>query len=265
MGRLEVELTPQHVQDKQFHDAFRGYNHEEVDRFLDEVAEAFAVAYEEREECRSRIRELESQLEQARSTEEILKRTLLHANKAADEAIRQARATSQKIVAEAERKAEELVIDAKRRTHGIVERAQAEVRELEQRADGLRRFEHDYRAQLRAFIDSQLRALSGAAIGSQRRLAAVGASSRAEAGSPTPDDDSIEPPAAEAPVGEPFTPDIPEAMEPAEAEAVAGDGDVAVGTEVEEGASAGPKGIQPSTPDSPALVEGALAPRQRES
>ncbi|MGH2708841.1 MAG: DivIVA domain-containing protein, partial [Actinomycetota bacterium] len=182
MGRLEMGLTPQYVQEKQFHDAFRGYNHEEVDRFLDEVAEAFAAAYKERDECRFRIQELESDLERARSTEEILKRTLLHANQAAEEAIRQARATSGKIVAESERKANEIVTDAKRRTQGIVERAQSEVRELEERADELRRFEHDYRAQLRAFLDSQLRALSGRAIHSQRRPGATGAHPRSDGG-----------------------------------------------------------------------------------
>ncbi len=259
MGRLEVELTPQHVQEKQFHDAFRGYNHEEVDRFLDEVAEAFAAAYEEREACRSQIQELETQLHQARSTEEILKRTLLHANKAADEAIRQARATSSKIVAESERKANELVADAKRRTHGIVERAQSEVQELEQRADELRRFEHDYRAQLRAFIDSQLRALSGRAIHLQRRLDATSAHPRSE-GALSASNELIEARSEEAPSAEQLHPDTPETLEPVEAERSGGPAIV----EAEEGVRAVSDGVETGAEGSLRSEEEEAAAPQRE-
>ena len=38
-----MSLTPEDIQGKRFHDAFRGYNHEEVDVFLDGGSKGFYV------------------------------------------------------------------------------------------------------------------------------------------------------------------------------------------------------------------------------
>ena len=42
-----MPVSPQDIQDKEFREAFRGYNEDDVDTFLDEVAVEFARLYQE--------------------------------------------------------------------------------------------------------------------------------------------------------------------------------------------------------------------------
>lgn len=154
-----MDLTPREIQEKQFHDAFRGYSHEEVDMFLDEVALSFERVYRENQEFHHRFKEMEEQLHQASATDEMLKKTLLTAQKTAEEAIDEAKQKAQGMVAGAERKAQELVANAERRSQEIVGGAVQKQRELEVGLEGLKKFESEYRARLQAFIESQLRVL----------------------------------------------------------------------------------------------------------
>lgn len=169
-----MDLTPQDIQDKEFHDAFRGYSHEEVDLFLDDVAGAFERVYKENQEFHHRLRELEAQLTQARATEDMLKRTLLAAQKTADEAIEEARGKGRELVREAESKAREIVAAAERRAQEIVDAALAREREAEARLEELGGFEAEQRARLHAHVES---------LGAQLRMLETGP--RAEA--PTPE------------------------------------------------------------------------------
>lgn len=155
-----MDLTPREIQEKQFHDVFRGYNHEEVDVFLDEVAEAFERTYRENQSFHHRLRDLEEQLKTARATEDMLKRTLITAQKTAEEAVDEARSRAQGLVAEAEKKSAEVVAAAEERAKQIVDEANGKQSDLETKLDGLRRFEQEYRTRLNAFIESQLQVLA---------------------------------------------------------------------------------------------------------
>lgn len=155
-----MDLTPREIQEKQFHDVFRGYSHEEVDLFLDEVAESFDRVFRENQTFHHRLRELEEQLTTARATEDMLKRTLISAQKTAEEAVSEARVSAQETVAEAERSAAKVISDAERRAAEIVDNATRRGRELEVSVEGMKRFEQEYRARLQAFIESQLRVLN---------------------------------------------------------------------------------------------------------
>jgi len=165
-----VDLTPRGIQDKQFNDAFRGYNHEEVDLFLDQVAESFDKVFNQNQTFHHRLKQLEEELEQAKSTDDMLKRTLLTASRTADEAIEEARskaevmisaASSQaaEILAAAEQKRDEMIAEAESRAAGLVEGAQHKERELQVTIEGLKNFSREYRARLKAFIESQLHAI----------------------------------------------------------------------------------------------------------
>lgn len=155
-----MDLTPREIQEKQFHDVFRGYNHEEVDVFLDEVAEAFERTYRENQSFHHRLRDLEEQLKTARATEDMLKRTLITAQKTAEEAVDEARSRAQGLVVEAEKKSTEIVAAAEERAKEIIDEAKRKQSDLETKLEGLRRFEQEYRTRLNAFIESQLQVLS---------------------------------------------------------------------------------------------------------
>lgn len=154
-----MDLTPRDIQDKQFHDGFRGYNHEEVDMFLDDVALSFEKVFRENQTLHHRVQELEQQLSQAQGTEDMLKRTLLTAQKTAEEAVEEARQKAQGMITTAERRSQEIVATAERRSQEILAQAVNKEREMQVGLEGLKRFEAEYTARLRAFIESQLQVL----------------------------------------------------------------------------------------------------------
>ena len=162
-----MDLTPRDIQQKQFHDTFRGYSHEEVDLFLDEVAEAFDKVFRENQSFHHRLTELESNLTQARGSEDMLKRMLVTAQETADKAVQEARerantmvsssqAKSEEILTGAEKSAGEIISQASDQAKKIVEDAINKERELQVRIEALKHFEAEYRARIKAFIESQL-------------------------------------------------------------------------------------------------------------
>jgi cell division initiation protein len=155
-----VDLTPQDIEKKTFHDTFRGYSQKEVDEFLDQVTEAFSRIYRENQSLRERMKELEEQYKESRGTEDMLKRTLVTATKAAEETVESAKAEAQGMMAEAGRKAQKLIADAEIRARELVSDAAKRESDLQGRIDGLKRFEEEYRSRVQALIESQLRVLS---------------------------------------------------------------------------------------------------------
>lgn len=182
-----MTLTPREIQEKQFHDAFRGYSHEEVDLFIDQVAEAYEAVYKENQTFNRRLEELKEQLNNAPAqtrtpqaapsapavrseSEDMLKRMLVTAQETADKAVANARAKAQMLVDEAEIKARRIeeqadsvssttLQDAQRRARDLLTTAQQEEAELRDRIEGMKSFEREFRSRLTAFIRSQLELL----------------------------------------------------------------------------------------------------------
>jgi cell division initiation protein len=182
-----MTLTPREIQEKQFHDAFRGYSHEEVDLFIDQVAEAYEAVYKENQTFNRRLEELKEQLNNAPAhspaaqpspsapavrseSEDMLKRMLVTAQETADKAVANARAKAQMLVDEAEIKARRIeeqadsvssttLQDAQRRARDLLTAAQQEEAEFRDRIEGMKSFEREFRARLSAFIRSQLELL----------------------------------------------------------------------------------------------------------
>ncbi len=154
-----MELDARSIHTKQFHDAWRGYNQEEVDDFLDRVAEALERVQRENAQLNERIDELEGLVAQARDAEEVLKKTLVNAQRAAEEAIETARSKAEKMIAEAESRARRQNEEAGRRSEQA-EREHAQMkRELDASINRLRATESDLRAKLKSFLQEQLRAV----------------------------------------------------------------------------------------------------------
>ena len=167
-----MDLTARHIHEKQFHDAWRGYNQEEVDEFLDRVAEQLNRLERENAALQTRLRELDQMVEASRSTEDMLKKTLVTAQQAAEEAIATAKTKAEALVAEAEQRAQRANDELKhrvataeeevRRKTAEVERQQlARRRDTQQSIDRLEAFETEIKQRLRAFLEQQLSALDG--------------------------------------------------------------------------------------------------------
>jgi cell division initiation protein len=165
-----MELTARDIHEKQFHDAWRGYNQEEVDDFLDRVAEVFDLLRRENTALSGRVRELEQALTTSRETEEMLKKTLVSAQQAAEEAIAKAQEKARLIVTEAEERVAQTNEDTRQRlasTEAEIRRRKLEAdrehttrkRELDASIERLGSFEHELKGRLQAFLQQQVQSL----------------------------------------------------------------------------------------------------------
>ena len=160
-----MDLTARDVHEKQFHDAWRGYNQEEVDDFLDLVAENIDRLLRENHSLQRRISELDKTVSQSRNTEEMLKKTLLSAQKAANEAIATARAKAEQLITEAELGARRTGEEAHRRVAELDREHDARKRELTASIQQLEAREAELKARLGAFLEQQRRSIESLATG----------------------------------------------------------------------------------------------------
>jgi DivIVA domain-containing protein len=106
---------------------FRGYRRGEVDTLLEEVVDSFEEVWRERAELADTIEELERDLVDLRSREQLLATTLVSAQKAAADAKESAQKEAELIVAEAHTESRSIVRTAQNER----ERLFAEVRRIE--------------------------------------------------------------------------------------------------------------------------------------
>lgn len=143
-----IELSPLDVRKKKddFARSLRGYDADQVDSFLDVVAERLEKLVREERSLRERVASLEEELQRYREREKALNDALLAAQELREEARTQA-----------EREAELRIEEAEARAEKIVDSAREEAREAERRLEDLRRrrdaFLRSFRGTLERFLD----------------------------------------------------------------------------------------------------------------
>jgi cell division initiation protein len=179
-----MELTAQDIEQQVFREKFKGYDQDEVDAFLDRVAERINELVRERDAAIERMHSVEADAADSIEAERLLKRTLITAQRTADETVAEAVAQANATVSESEQRATQLLADAEARALDIVQDAERRAgdlvatarREAEARAASadadleqvrravaeLNRFRVEYRERVRAAVAEQLALLDRA-------------------------------------------------------------------------------------------------------
>ena len=96
-------LTPQEVSEHAFAKAgFGGYNMAMVDEFLDQLTEDYTILYKENAALKGKMKVLVEKVEEYRSTEEAMRKTLLTAQRMADELVKEAQESKETILRQAQ-------------------------------------------------------------------------------------------------------------------------------------------------------------------
>jgi DivIVA domain-containing protein len=184
-------ITPDAIVQKDF-DASKGakgYDMDQVDEFLDAVANSSAELLTQNQQLRlqlgnveNRVAELargdaagiQAELDAARSEAESLRAQLAErpvdlgndaeqataiivmAQRAADDYQRTSKETSDQLVAEAKSEAARIVTEAEETSHRTLTQLEADRALLERKIDELRLFERDYRMRLRSYLQNLL-------------------------------------------------------------------------------------------------------------
>jgi len=145
-----MALTPLDIQDKEFRRVFRGYSEEEVDSFLDKVIQEYERLYQENQYLKDKMAQLNDGLGKYRELEETLRNTMVLAQQTAEEV----RANSAK-------EAELLYREAKAKAEEMINTANKKVQEIYREFEDMQRQSKTYRAQMKAFLQSQLEIVEG--------------------------------------------------------------------------------------------------------
>ena len=166
-----MAVSPQDIQDKDFREAFRGYNEDDVDTFLDEVAVEFARLYQENQRMKVQLAALQQEIARsgqagpasapasaatpAREDDARIEA----ARKAADAALEEAKRRATELVQRAEQRAREIDELTARRAKDVDSDASNALTDAQQRIAELRRQEVDIRKRIRTFLEQQLSGL----------------------------------------------------------------------------------------------------------
>ena len=165
-----MDVTPRELRDSDIREGFRGYHRDDVDELLERAASTIEGLTERVRQLTERLSSAEGSTGRSRETEEMLQRTLILAQKTADEAIAEAQERSRTLLEESEAKARSLVSDAEATARRIADserqRLEAEILDLSGRrdslnadVDALEKYESEYRSRLRKAIESELDSL----------------------------------------------------------------------------------------------------------
>lgn len=144
-----MKLTPLDIRHKEFRRAVRGYSDEEVDVFLDEIADEFERVFQDNIELRERQRQLEEQVAQYEGIKETLNKTLVSAQQQADETR-----------TNAHKEADLVLRDAELKGRGIMNEAYTEKQKVQQSLIQLRQAEEDFRFKFRSLLEAHLNLLA---------------------------------------------------------------------------------------------------------
>jgi len=143
-----MSITPNEIIEKEFSVKLRGYNREEVNAFLEEVANYLATVIKERNELKDRVMALKRQITFLKQQEAEFRRALTAAHKAAED-----------MKVSAKKKAELIVERAKLDGERIVQDAHKEAIELEDRIRRLRMLQRETVFKIRSSFEGFLRML----------------------------------------------------------------------------------------------------------
>jgi cell division initiation protein len=108
-----MKITPLDIQQMVFRSRFRGYDKDEVNRFLEELAQTVEELNRDNAISREKIVFLEQQLAELKRTEATLSNTLVSAQSLAEDVKRTAQREADLVMKEAELKAGELIRQAR--------------------------------------------------------------------------------------------------------------------------------------------------------
>jgi cell division initiation protein len=153
-----VKLTPLDIRHKEFRRAMRGYSDEDVDVFLDEVADEFERLFQENIEARERIEHLVEQIRHFEALKETLQKTLVSAQQQADE-----------MKANARKEAELIIRDAEIKGRDLVGESYAEKQRVQQGLTKLKQVEEDFRFKFRSLLEAHINLLAEDEMSEDRR------------------------------------------------------------------------------------------------
>lgn len=145
-----MPLTPMDIHNKEFKRAFRGYDEDEVNEFLDLVIKDYEAMIRENKELLNQVQTLQERVDHFMNIEESLSKTIIVAQEAADEVKTNSKKEAELIIREAQKNADRIINESLVKSGKVA----LEIEELKKQAAV-------YRTRFRTLLEAQLELLNG--------------------------------------------------------------------------------------------------------
>lgn len=156
-----MAIRPVDVRRKEFKSGFRGYNANEVDDFLDEVADEFESTYAESKRMAEELSAIKGRLEQFQELEGAIREALIQAQQVAGDLRRNAT-----------REAELVVREAREQAHRILADSSSRVERVQQSYEVLQKAKRDFQGDFRHLLKTYLAVMDNADVASAKEIEA---------------------------------------------------------------------------------------------
>ena len=152
-----MPIRPIDVRRKEFKSSFRGYDANQVDDFLDAVADEFERNYTENQRMREEVSSLRDRLQQFEDLEGSIRAALVHAERASNDLRRAVAQEAEGIKQSAQREADFTIREAQSRSHQMLADSSARIERVQDSYDALqeakRSFANEFRHLLKTYTD----------------------------------------------------------------------------------------------------------------
>src|SRR5690606_388238 len=140
-----MPLSPLDIHNKEFSKAFRGYQEDEVNEFLDQIIKDYEILMKEKKDLEERLKQTDERVGHFTTIEGTLQKSIVIAQEAAEEVRRNAQKEAKLIVREAEKNGDRIVNESLTKARRIA----MEIEELKKQSKVFRnRFKMIVEAQL---------------------------------------------------------------------------------------------------------------------
>lgn len=159
-----MEISPQTVRDVEFREKkLGGYHQDDVDEFLEQVASGLEIMNERLRLATERAARAEAKAKESSEEDDTLRKTLLLAQRTADQAVREGQEQAARLVASAEAEAAARTSQAEEEARRVVDEANAQAsadiarlegsrRQLDEEVDRLTRYLEEQRQRFRKVL-----------------------------------------------------------------------------------------------------------------
>jgi cell division initiation protein len=156
-----MAIRPVDIRRKEFKSGFRGYDANQVDDFLDEVAEEFERTFAENQRMSEEITTLQERLQQFEDLESSIREALVHAQQ-----------TARDLRRNAGKEAELIVREAKEQSHRILADSSGRIERIQESYEVLRKAKQDFSNDFRHLLKSYLAVMDNADVATAREIEA---------------------------------------------------------------------------------------------
>ena len=156
-----MAIRPVDIRRKEFKNGFRGYDANQVDDFLDEVADEFERTFAENQRMSEEITTLQERLQQFEDLESSIREALVHAQQ-----------TARDLRRNAGKEAELIVREAKEQSHRILADSSSRVERVQDSYEVLRKAKQDFSNDFRHLLKSYLAVMDNADVATAREIEA---------------------------------------------------------------------------------------------